>query len=237
MKIKSIFTVLVACCMIFAFAGCDSDSSSGDVISTADKSDLYIGYIMYTDGTKSLEYDSGKTPIGIIIECDDDTGAPEKILSHKMGAACEWALNTAWGATNNCGTETDDGEDNLGKIQDAILAAGGIISFGEFPVFNTAYNWDNWGAVPFPAGWEKWYVPALNDWNEIINNYEKITAALAKFGSMSDLVDFSQEFWTSSESSGTTNAWTVQYNGGTLNESTCSKTELHNAVFMTEIYD
>lgn len=221
------FTVLVACCMIFAFAGCDSDSSSGDVISTADKSDLYIGYIMYTDGTKSLEYDSLKTPIGIIIECDDDTGAPEKILSHKMGAACAWA--TAWGATNNCGTETDDGEDNLGKIQ----AKDTSFAIANYPVFKSAQDL---GAHGLGASWEPWYVPASEDFLKISLNYEKITAALAKFGTMSDLIDFSNAFWSSSES-GATNAWTVQYNGGTLTESTCSKTELHNAVFMTEIYD
>lgn len=227
MKMKSILTLFITCCMIFAFAGCDSDSSSGDVISTADKSDLYIGYIMYTDGTKSLEYDSGKTPIGIIIECDDDTGAPEKILSHKMGAACAWA--TAWGATNNCGTETDDGEDNLGKIQ----VADSSFDIADYPVFKSAQDL---GAHGLGASWEPWYVPASEDFLKISLNYEKITAALAKFGTMSDLIDFSNAFWSSSES-GATSAYKVSVDGVAYNISSSAKTELHNAVFMTELCD
>lgn len=225
MKMKSILTLLITCCMIFAFAGCDSDSSSAG---GPDLSGQHLGWIMYSDGTYTQEYDSSKTAIGIIVECDDDTGAPEKILSHKMGAACAWA--TAWGATHNCGTKTDDGEYNLAIIQQLCLNAGESMTI--FPVFNTAYNW----ADPVPDGWEKWYVPASEDFLKITLNYEKITAALDKFGSMSGLVDFSQEFWTSSQS-GSTTAYKVSVDGGAYNRSSSAKTESYNAVFMTEIYD
>lgn len=224
---RLIMTLIIAGCMIFALTGCDSDSSSAG---GPDLSGQHLGWIMYSDGTYTQEYDSSKTAIGIIVECDDDTGAPEKILSHKMGVACAWA--TAYGATHYLGTETDDGEDNMGRIQQLLLNAGGTMSYSEFPVFNTAYNW----ADPVPDGWEKWYVPASEDFLKITLNYEKITAALDKFGSMSGLVDFSQEFWTSSES-GNTTAYKVSVDGGAYNRSSSAKTESYNAVFMTEIYD
>ncbi len=225
MKMKSILTLLITCCMIFAFAGCDSDSSSAG---GPDLSGQHLGWIMYSDGTYTQEYDSSKTAIGIIVECDDDTGAPEKILSHKMGTACAWAID--WGATHNCGTKTDDGEYNLAIIQQLILNTSESMTI--FPVFNTAYNW----ADPVPDGWEKWYVPASEDFLKITLNYEKITAALDKFGSMSGLVDFSQEFWTSSQS-GSTTAYKVSVDGGAYNISSSAKTESYNAVFMTEICD
>lgn len=226
MKMKSILTLLITCCMIFALTGCDSDSSSAG---GPDLSGQHLGWIMYSDGTYTQEYDSSKTAIGIIVECDDDTGAPEKILSHKMGAACKWAVSTAWGAANNCGTETDDGEDNLGKIQ----VADSSFNIADYPVFKSAQDL---GAHGLGASWEPWYVPASEDFLKIKLNYEKITAALDKFGSMSGLVDFSQEFWTSSES-GDTTAYKVSVDGGAYNRSSSAKTESYNAVFMTEIYD
>ena len=62
---RLIMTLIIAGCMIFALTGCDSDSSSAG---GPDLSGQHLGWIMYSDGTYTQEYDSSKTAIGIIVE-------------------------------------------------------------------------------------------------------------------------------------------------------------------------
>jgi hypothetical protein len=70
-----------------------------------------IGYIAYSDGTISAEYDSAKTAVGVVIEATD--GVATKIVSLAETTSTKWS--TEYVVTN--ATSKTDGMANLNAIQ------------------------------------------------------------------------------------------------------------------------
>ena len=218
MKMKSILTLLITCCMIFALTGCDSDSSSAG---GPDLSGQHLGWIMYSDGTYTQEYDSSKTAIGIIVECDDDTGKPEKIVMAEVSSDLAWGSMT--GETYHVGTG-DDGDENLNRVQMAGLGSG------NFPIFDDVMAIADFDS----ANWKKWYIPSYEEMVEdIYRNRTQIEAAVTKLGGVSNIV-LDQDYWTSNENNTDfSKAWI--FNPATKSGSTVAKSTAYPVFRMTEL--
>lgn len=212
-------TLIIAGCMIFALTGCDSDSSSAG---GPDLSGQHLGWIMYSDGTYTQEYDSSKTAIGIIVECDDDTGKPEKIVMAEVSSDLAWG--SMIGETYHVGTG-DDGDENLYSV----LSSG--LDLGYFPIFEDVYAFPE-----FTSGgnWKSWYIPSYEEMVEdIYRNRTQIEAAVTKLGGVSNIV-LDQDYWTSNEdNTDFSKAWI--FNPATKSGSTVAKSTAYPVFRMTEL--
>ena len=119
------------------------------VVRTVDIFTSLVGCIAYSDGSISEDYDSTKTPIGIVIEVSDE-GVATKIVSLTETDA-QWS--TEYVVTN--ATSETDGKVNMEAIQ-AIDGWG-----REYPAFKWCDNYTD------ASGNSQWYLPAKDELNQL----------------------------------------------------------------------
>ena len=168
------------------------------VVRTVDFFTSLIGYIAYSDGSISEEYDSTKTPIGIVIEVSDE-GVATKIVSFTETYA-KWSTKKI--VTN--ATSTTDGAANMTTIK----AIDGWET--EYPAFEWCDDYTD------DSGNSQWYLPAKGELDQLyaVKYYvnraiEKITAGE---GSATKL-GINNCYWSSSQY-GDSNAWDQSFSDG-----------------------
>lgn len=214
-------TLIIAGCMIFALTGCDSDGSDSNSVNLSGK---HLGWIMYSDGTYTQAYDSTKTAVGIITDCDDDTGKPEQLLMVTASAPKAWGI---MGAEYHPVSTGDDGDENLYRV----LSSG--LDLGYFPIFEDVYAFP---AFTSGGNWKSWYIPSYEEMVEdIYRNRTQIEAAVALLGVDSN-INLNQDFWTSSADS-TDSGKARLYNPSANTGSLSGKGQPYPVLRMTELID
>ena len=144
-----------------------------------------IGYIAYSDGTISAEYNSAKTAVGIVIEATD--GVATKIVSLEETTSTEWS--TEYVVTN--ATSKTDGMANLNAIET-------IDGWEEkYPVFKWCDDYTD------ESGNSEWYLPAIDELSRLYQVKEYVNAAIEKItagGGTATALDTSGCYWSSSQS-------------------------------------
>ena len=144
-----------------------------------------IGYIAYSDGTISAEYNSAKTAVGVVIEATD--GVATKIVSLAETSA-KWS--TEYVDTN--ATSETDGMANLRAIQS-------IDGWEEkYPAFKWCDDYAD------ESGNSEWYLPAKEELNLLFMVRYCVNAAIEKItagGGTATALDTSDEgyYWSSSQ--------------------------------------
>ena len=144
-----------------------------------------IGYIAYSDGTISAEYDSAKTAVGVVIEVTD--GVATKIVSLTETTA-EWSIEEV--DTN--ATSEIDGMANLRAIQ----SIDGWEN--KYPAFKWCDDYTD------ASDNSNWYLPAKDELNQLYNVRYYVNAAIGKItagGGNATVLDISDNgyYWSSSE--------------------------------------
>jgi hypothetical protein len=161
-----------------------------------------IGYIAYSDGTISAEYDSAKTAVGIVIEATD--GVATKIVSLAETSA-EWS--TEYVVTN--ATSKTDGMANLNAIQT-------IDGWEEkYPAFKWCDDYAD------ESGNSEWYLLAKDELNQLYNVKYYVNVAIEKItagGGTATALDTSDEgyYWSSSQGY-SHDAWRQRFSDGYQN--------------------
>ena len=144
-----------------------------------------IGYIAYSDGTISAEYDSAKTAVGVVIEATD--GVATKIVSLAETTSTKWS--TEYVVTN--ATSKTDGMANLNAIQT-------IDGWEEkYPAFKWCDDYTD------ESGNSEWYLPAIDELSRLYQVKEYVNAAIEKItagGGTATVLDTSGCYWSSSQS-------------------------------------
>ena len=159
--------------------------------------DLLIGYIAYSDGSISEEYDSTKTPIGIVIEVSDE-GVATKIVSLTQTRP-KWSTENV---TTNATSKTD-GVANMAAIQN-------IEGWEEkYPAFKWCDDYTD------ASGNSEWYLPAKNELNQLYLVKDYVNAAIEKIiaggGTATSLsTDY---YWSSSQHDSNT-SWDQRFSDG-----------------------
>ena len=159
-----------------------------------------IGDIAYSDGSVSADYDSIKTPIGIVIEVVD--GVATKIVSLTE------INNTKWSNENvvtNATYETN-GMANLTAIQ----------SIDDWETKYPAFKWcDDYADA---SGNSEWYLPAKYELNQLYIVRDTVNIAIEKIRiEGGDVANISLEtYWSSSQHHNGSYAWDQRFSSGKL---------------------
>jgi hypothetical protein len=142
-----------------------------------------LGYIAYSDGTISAEYNSAKTAVGVVIEATD-RGAT-KIVSLTETTA-EWSIEEV---DTNATSETD-GMANLRAIQ----SIDGWEN--KYPAFKWCDDYED------ESGNSEWYLPAIDELSRLYQVKEYVNAAIEKItagGGTATVLDTDGYYWSSSQ--------------------------------------
>ena len=161
--------------------------------------DSVVGYIAYSDGSISIDYDNTKTPVGIVIEATDGTAT--KIVSLTQTSA-KWSTEEV--VTN--ATSATDGVANMAAIQS--------ISGWEqkYPAFKWCDEYTDW------ADNSEWYLPAKDELDQLYTVKDYVNAAIEKITAGDDTVTklgtgWSGFFWSSSQDD-IDDAWSQGFSDG-----------------------
>ena len=144
---------------------------------------IKVGYIAYSDGSVSEEYDRNKTPVGIVIEVTNGTAA--KIVSLDETEA-EWSTEKVY--TN--ATIENNGMPNLLIIQ----RIDGWET--EYPAFKWCDDYTD------ASGNSQWYLPAEDELNQLYTVKKYVNAAIDKITAGGGIATkLNGEYWSSSQSS------------------------------------
>ena len=143
-----------------------------------------IGYIAYSDGTISAEYDSAKTAVGVVIEVTD--GVETKIVC-LAETNCKWSTEYV----ETAATSEIDGMANLTAIQS-------IDGWEEkYPAFKWCDDYTD------ASDNSNWYLPAKEELNQLYEVKDCVNAAMEKItagGGNATLLDISDNYyWSSSQ--------------------------------------
>ena len=156
-----------------------------------------IGYIAYSDGTISAEYNSAKTAVGIVIEATD--GVATKIVSLEETTSTEWS--TEYVDTN--ATSKTDGMANMTAIQ----------SIEDWKSKYPAFKWCD--DYTDESGNSEWYLPAIDELSRLYQVKEYVNAAIEKItagGGTATVLDTS-DYWSSSQDDDY-NAYRIYFSNG-----------------------
>ena len=158
--------------------------------------DETVGYIAYSDGSVSAEYDSTKTPVGIVIEATDGTAT--KIVSLTQTSA-QWSTEEV--VTN--ATSTTDGMANMTAIQ----SISGWVE--KYPAFKWCDEYTD------ASDNSEWYLPAKDELDQLYSVKDVINTAIEKItageGTATSLG--TGLFWSSSQDSNY-GAWNQRFSDG-----------------------
>jgi uncharacterized repeat protein (TIGR02543 family) len=145
--------------------------------------DATIGCIAYSDGTISADYDSAKTPVGIVIEATDGTAT--KIVSLTQTSA-KWS--------------TEDVDTNATSATDGVANMTAIQSISDWEEKYPAFKWcDDY--TDDGADNSEWYLPAKDELDQLYTVKDYVNAAVEKItvdgGTATKLGTGS--YWSSSE--------------------------------------
>ena len=158
--------------------------------------DETVGYIAYSDGSISADYDSTKIPVGIVIEATDGTAT--KIVSLTQTSA-KWSTEEV--VTN--ATSATDGVANMAAIQS--------ISGWEqkYPAFKWCDEYTDW------ADNSEWYLPAKDELDQLYTVKDYVNAAIEKITAGDDTVTKLGTGWYWSSSQYDLNdAWDQRFSDG-----------------------
>ena len=142
---------------------------------------IKVGYIAYSDGSVSEEYDRNKTPVGIVIEVTNGTAA--KIVSLDETEA-EWSTEKVY--TN--ATIENNGMPNLLIIQ----RIDGWET--EYPAFKWCDDYTD------ASGNSQWYLPAEDELNQLYTVKKYVNAAIDKITAGGGIATkLNGEYWSSSQ--------------------------------------
>ena len=187
--------------------------SSGGDDSDTDTGTCKIGDILYSDKTCSTDYDSSKTPIGLIF--DSDKRLAMSIEKEKFST---WSTIYADAPTlPNIEDSTSALSDWNGKENTKAIAEYCKSKSYSCPA---AEYVNNYKTVGTSAG--DWYIPALGELQAIYENMLILNYGLSKiYGAASRRIALDNiDHWSSTESGGGKRAgiWTLQFtNGEALN--------------------
>ena len=156
-----------------------------------------LGYIAYSDGTISAEYNSAKTAVGIVIEATD--GVATKIVSLEETTSTEWS--TEYVDTN--ATSKTDGMANMTAIQ----------SIEDWKSKYPAFKWCD--DYTDESGNSEWYLPAIDELSRLYQVKEYVNAAIEKItagGGTATVLDTS-DYWSSSQDDDY-NAYEIYFSNG-----------------------
>ena len=124
--------------------------------------DETVGYIAYSDGTISADYDSTKTPIGIVIEATD--GKATKIVSLTQ-------TNVRWSTEEVFYTEATSKTDGMANMT-AIQSISGWEE--KYPAFKWCDDYTD------ASDNSEWYLPAKDELEQLYSVKEAVNAAIEK---------------------------------------------------------
>ena len=170
--------------------------STGDMTLYAKWREAAIGDIAYSDSKTSADYDSTKTPVGIVIEITE--GVPTKIVSLTQTSA-KWSTECV---TTKATSETD-GNANLTAIQ-------GINSWEtKYPAFKWCDDYTD------ASGNSNWYLPAKDELRQLYKVKDAVNAAVEKIttsGGTATKLD-TDSYWSSSQSD-SDRVWFLDFSDG-----------------------
>ena len=167
--------------------------------------DETVGYIAYSDGSISADYDNTKTPVGIVIEATD--GAATKIVSLTQTSA-QWSTEEV--VTN--ATSTTDGMANMTAIQS-------ISGWEEkYPAFKWCDDYTD------GADNSEWYLPAKDELEQLCSVKDYVNAAIDKITAGGGIATKlgTGNYWSSSQND-PNNAWIQRFSDGTQYDSNGKK--------------
>ena len=174
--------------------------------------DETVGYIAYSDGSISIDYDNTKTPVGIVIEATDGTAT--KIVSLTQTSA-EWS--TEYVVTN--ATSKTDGMANMTAIQ----SISGWVE--KYPAFKWCDEYTD------ASDNSEWYLPAKDELEQLCSVKDTVNAAIEKItageGTATSLG--TGWYWSSSQRSNS-GAWGQGFSDGGQGYGTKSHTHSVRAV-------
>ena len=159
--------------------------------------DETVGYIAYSDGSISADYDSTKIPVGIVIEATDGTAT--KIVSLTQTYYAQWSTEEV--VTN--ATSTTDGMANMTAIQS-------ISGWEEkYPAFKWCDDYTD------ASDNSEWYLPAKDELEQLCSVKDTVNAAIEKITAGDDTVTKLGTGWYWSSSQGDNgNAWDQRFSDG-----------------------
>lgn len=191
--------VLVACVLLvmmmgLTLVGCKNDSvpeTAGSNDSVPEIAGSQVGYIAYSDGSISSNYDSSKTPVGIVFDVDE-TGAATKIV----------ALTEAkkiWSTEEDVETFTkfyfkDATEQSNMEI---IKNIGGDDWENKYPAFAHCANYGETSS--YGGGWYLPYCDELRVLNQVKDKVNDAIEKLSKDVLTVQLLQDESPYWSSSE--------------------------------------
>ena len=162
--------------------------------------DETVGYIAYSDGSISADYDNTKTPVGIVIEATDGTAT--KIVSLTQTSA-KWSTEEV---VTNATSETD-GMANMTAIQ----SISGWVE--KYPAFKWCDEYTD------RADNSEWYLPAKDELEQLYSVKEAVNAAIEKITAGDDTVTKlgTDWFWSSSQGDNG-DAWGQSFSDGSQDD-------------------
>lgn len=180
--------VLVACVLLvmmmgLTLVGCKNDS-------VPEIAGSQVGYIAYSDGSISSNYDSSKTPVGIVFDVDE-TGSATKIVAlteaKKIWSTEQDLTSTEFSFKN--ATE----QSNMEKIKEI----GGDNWKGKYPAF--AYCADYGKTSSYGGDWYLPYFDELEILNQVQDKVNDAIEKLSKNGITVNSLEEGSTYWSSSE--------------------------------------
>ena len=167
------------------------------VVRTVNFIPLPLGYIAYSDGSVSVDYDNTKTPVGIVIGTTD--GKATKIVSLTQTSA-KWSTDHVY--IENVKSATN-GKANMEAIQ-------AIEDWEEeYPAFKWCDDYTD------ASGNSQWYLPAKNELDILYKVKDYVDAAIDKItaggGTATKLG--TGTFWSSSQDN-LNDAWSQRFSDG-----------------------
>ena len=182
---KLVLVGLVLLASVVVLMGCKNDS-------VPEIADSQVGYIAYSDGSISSEYDSSKTPVGIVFDVDE-TGSATKIVA-LTETNLQWCIHDSYLLSED--VSRTDGLLNLTLIKEKDDWAS------TFPAFEYCANFNS----------TNWYLPAIDELNVLCQVKTKVNKAIEKIGSETAILIGDGEYWSSTKDDGWSNALFRNFN-------------------------
>lgn len=190
--------VLVACVLLvmmmgLTLVGCKNDSvpeTAGSNDSVPETAGSQVGYIAYSDGSISSNYDSSKTPVGIVFDVDE-TGTATKIVA-LTEAKKSWSTEQVETSTKFYFEDATE-QSNM----EIIKNIGGDDWENKYPAFAHCANYGETSS--YGGGWYLPYCDELEVLNQVKDKVNDAIEKLSKDVLAVQLLQDESPYWSSSE--------------------------------------